>query len=139
MSEYKVVSPGRRSSLIALSARKNNQHQTHYCPGCGHGVAQKLIAEALGDLGVQDRTIMVSPVGCSVFVYYYFDTGNVQAAHGRAPAVATGLKRARTPSPLSSPTRATATWPRLARRKSSMRRTAARTSPCSSSTTRSTA
>jgi 2-oxoisovalerate ferredoxin oxidoreductase beta subunit len=53
-----------------------------------------LIAEALGELGVQDRTIMVSPVGCSVFIYYYFDTGNVQAAHGRAPAVATGLKRA---------------------------------------------
>ena len=56
-------------------------------------MAHKLIADALGELGVQDRTIMVSPVGCSVFVYYYFDTGNVQAAHGRASAVATGLKR----------------------------------------------
>jgi len=70
------------------------QHQTHYCPGCGHGVAHKLIAEALGDLGLQDRTILVSPVGCSVFAYYYFDVGNVQAAHGRASAVATGMKRA---------------------------------------------
>jgi 2-oxoisovalerate ferredoxin oxidoreductase beta subunit len=70
------------------------QHQTHYCPGCGHGVVHKLIAEALEDLGLQDRTIFVSPVGCSVFAYYYFDTGNVQAAHGRTPAVATGLKRA---------------------------------------------
>ena len=70
------------------------QHQTHYCPGCGHGVAHKLIAEALQELGVQDDTIFVSPVGCSVFAYYYFDTGNVQAAHGRAPAVATGVKRA---------------------------------------------
>jgi len=70
------------------------QHQTHYCPGCGHGVAHKLIGEALADLGLQDRTIVVSPVGCSVFAYYYFDTGNVQAAHGRAPAVATALKRA---------------------------------------------
>jgi 2-oxoisovalerate ferredoxin oxidoreductase beta subunit len=70
------------------------QHQTHYCPGCGHGVVHKLIAEALQDLGLQDRTIFVSPVGCSVFAYYYFDVGNVQAAHGRAPAVATGVKRA---------------------------------------------
>src|SRR3954451_1613614 len=70
------------------------QHQTHYCPGCGHGVVHKLIAEALTELGVQDRTVLVSPVGCSVFAYYYFDTGNVQVAHGRAPAAATALKRA---------------------------------------------
>jgi 2-oxoisovalerate ferredoxin oxidoreductase beta subunit len=69
------------------------QHQTHYCPGCGHGVAHKLIAETIAEMGLQDRTIFVSPVGCSVFAYYYFDTGNVQAAHGRTPAVATGLKR----------------------------------------------
>ena len=69
------------------------QHQTHYCPGCGHGVAHKLIAEALGELNAQDDTIFVSPVGCSVFAYYYFDVGNVQAAHGRAPAVATAVKR----------------------------------------------
>lgn len=70
------------------------QHQTHYCPGCGHGIAHKLIAEALADLGLQDKTIFVSPVGCSVFAYYYFDVGNVQVAHGRAPAAATGIKRA---------------------------------------------
>ena len=57
-------------------------------------MAHKLIAEALAELGVQDRTIFVSPVGCSVFAYYYFDMGNVQAAHGRAPAVATAVKRA---------------------------------------------
>jgi 2-oxoisovalerate ferredoxin oxidoreductase beta subunit len=69
------------------------KHQTHYCPGCGHGVAHKLIAEALEELGLQDRTIFVSPVGCSVFAYYYFDVGNVQAAHGRAPACATAIKR----------------------------------------------
>lgn len=67
---------------------------TTYCPGCGHGVLHKLIAEALEDYGVRDRTIFISPVGCSVFAYYYFHTGNVQVAHGRAPAVATGLKRA---------------------------------------------
>ncbi len=69
------------------------KNQTHYCPGCGHGVAHKLIAEALEELGLQDRTIFVSPVGCSVFAYYYFDVGNVQAAHGRAPACATAIKR----------------------------------------------
>jgi len=68
---------------------------THYCPGCGHGTLHKLIAEAVDDLGIRDRTILVSPVGCSVFAYHYFDVGNVQAAHGRAPAVATGIKRAR--------------------------------------------
>jgi 2-oxoisovalerate ferredoxin oxidoreductase beta subunit len=68
-------------------------HQTHYCPGCGHGVAHKLVAEAVEELGLQDQTILVSPVGCSVFAYYYFDVGNVQVAHGRAPAAATGLKR----------------------------------------------
>ncbi len=71
-----------------------NQDNTHYCPGCGHGVMHKLIAEAIDDMGIRDRTIMISPVGCSVFVYYYFDTGNFQVAHGRAPAVATGIKRA---------------------------------------------
>jgi 2-oxoisovalerate ferredoxin oxidoreductase beta subunit len=77
-----------------LYERKSElKHQTHYCPGCGHGVAHKLIAEALQDLGVQDKTIFVSPVGCSVFAYYYFDVGNVQVAHGRAPASATAIKR----------------------------------------------
>jgi 2-oxoisovalerate ferredoxin oxidoreductase beta subunit len=69
------------------------KNQTHYCPGCGHGVAHKLIAEALEDLGLQDKTIFVSPVGCSVFAYFYMDVGNVQLAHGRAPAGATGIKR----------------------------------------------
>jgi 2-oxoisovalerate ferredoxin oxidoreductase beta subunit len=79
-----------------LYERKSElKHQTHYCPGCGHGVAHKLIAEALQELGLQDKTIFVSPVGCSVFAYYYFDVGNVQAPHGRAPAAATGIKRSR--------------------------------------------
>jgi 2-oxoisovalerate ferredoxin oxidoreductase beta subunit len=78
-----------------LYERKSElRHQTHYCPGCGHGVAHKLVAEAIQELGLQDRTIFVSPVGCSVFAYYYFDVGNVQVAHGRAPASATGIKRA---------------------------------------------
>ncbi len=68
---------------------------THYCPGCGHGILHKMIAEAISDLGIQDKTIFISPVGCSVFAYYYFDTGNVQVAHGRAPAAGTGVKRSR--------------------------------------------
>jgi 2-oxoisovalerate ferredoxin oxidoreductase beta subunit len=67
---------------------------THYCAGCGHGLAHKYLAEAIDELGIQDRTVAVSPVGCSVFLYYYFDVGNTQAAHGRAPAVALGHKTA---------------------------------------------
>ena len=66
---------------------------SHYCPGCGHGTAHNLIAEAIDDLGIQDRTIFCSPVGCSVFGYYYFDVGNIQCAHGRAPAVASAIRR----------------------------------------------
>ncbi|NLI47563.1 MAG: 2-ketoisovalerate ferredoxin oxidoreductase [Acidobacteria bacterium] len=73
--------------------KSGNQAVTHYCPGCGHGIAHKYIAEALDDLKLTERTILISPVGCSVFAYYYFDVGNIQAAHGRAPAVATGIKR----------------------------------------------
>ncbi len=65
---------------------------THYCAGCGHGLAQKYLADAIQELGIQDNTVLVSPVGCSVFAYYYFDTGNTQAAHGRAAAVALGHK-----------------------------------------------
>jgi 2-oxoisovalerate ferredoxin oxidoreductase beta subunit len=67
---------------------------THYCAGCGHGLAHKYLADAIEELGIQDRTVAVSPVGCSVFLYYYFDVGNTQAAHGRAPAVAVGHKLA---------------------------------------------
>lgn len=69
-------------------------HSTHYCPGCGHGVAHRDLAAAIDDLGIQDRTVLISPVGCSVFAFYYFDVGNSQAAHGRAPAVALGHKLA---------------------------------------------
>ncbi|PKL11640.1 MAG: 2-ketoisovalerate ferredoxin oxidoreductase [Spirochaetae bacterium HGW-Spirochaetae-8] len=66
---------------------------THYCPGCGHGTIQKLIADCIDELEIQDRTVFLSPVGCSVFSYYYYDTGNIQCSHGRAPAVATGVRR----------------------------------------------
>jgi len=67
---------------------------THYCAGCGHGILHKLIAEAVAEMGIQDDTVFVSPVGCGAFCYYYFDCGNVAAPHGRASAVATGLSRA---------------------------------------------
>jgi 2-oxoglutarate ferredoxin oxidoreductase subunit beta len=66
---------------------------THYCPGCTHGIAHRLLAEAIDELGLRERTILVAPVGCSVFAYNYFEVDGCEAAHGRAPAMATGLKR----------------------------------------------
>jgi 2-oxoglutarate ferredoxin oxidoreductase subunit beta len=66
---------------------------THYCPGCTHGVAHRLVAEVLEEMGEVENTIGVASVGCSVFAYYYFDVDFVEAAHGRAPAMATGIKR----------------------------------------------
>ncbi len=65
----------------------------HYCPGCTHGIIHRLVAEVVDELGVREQTVGVGPVGCSVFVYEYFNCDMVQAAHGRAPAVATGIKR----------------------------------------------
>ena len=69
------------------------ENPLHYCPGCTHGIIHRLVAEALDELGVTGRTIGVASVGCSVFTYNYFNCDMVQAAHGRAPAVATGVKR----------------------------------------------
>ncbi|MDR0198684.1 MAG: hypothetical protein LBI08_02960 [Methanomassiliicoccaceae archaeon] len=69
--------------------------QFHYCPGCSHGIVHRLVAEAIDGLGIEGRTVGVAPVGCAVFAYNYFACDMVQAAHGRAQAVATGLKRAR--------------------------------------------
>src|SRR5438477_1458223 len=92
---YDVVHSKSHLFYPEYERKSDLKHQTHYCPGCGHGVAHKLIAEALEDLKLQDQTILVSPVGCSVFAYYYFDVGNVQVAHGRAPAAATAVKRSR--------------------------------------------
>lgn len=93
MDEKVIKNP---DSLYSEFTRKGGAAPTatHYCPGCGHGILHKLIAEAMDDLGIQDRTVMISPVGCAVFAYYYFDCGNVQVAHGRAPAVGTGISRA---------------------------------------------
>lgn len=85
----------RATSIYGQFDRKSGDHvTTHYCPGCGHGNLHKYIAEAIDELGVQDRTVLINPVGCSVFAYYYFDVGNIQVAHGRAPAAATAVKRA---------------------------------------------
>ena len=65
----------------------------HYCPGCGHGVVHRLIAEVIEEMGIQDKTIGIAPVGCSVLAYNYFDIDMQEAAHGRAPALATAIKR----------------------------------------------
>jgi 2-oxoglutarate ferredoxin oxidoreductase subunit beta len=68
---------------------------THYCPGCTHGIAHRLVAEVIDELDIRERAVGVAPVGCSVLLYKYFDVDMLQAAHGRAPAVATGVKRVR--------------------------------------------
>jgi 2-oxoglutarate ferredoxin oxidoreductase subunit beta len=66
---------------------------THYCPGCTHGIAHRLMAEVIDEMGLREKTIGVAPVGCSVFAYNYFNMDFVEAPHGRAPAMATGIKR----------------------------------------------
>ncbi len=65
----------------------------HYCPGCTHGIVHRLVAEVIDELGIEGNTVGVAPVGCSVFAYNYFNCDMIEAAHGRAPAVATGMKR----------------------------------------------
>jgi 2-oxoisovalerate ferredoxin oxidoreductase beta subunit len=95
MPEYQILHEKARSFYPRYTRKAEAQHQTHYCPGCGHGITHKLIARAIDELGIQDRVVLISPVGCSVFAYYYLDVGNVQVAHGRAPAAATGVKRSR--------------------------------------------
>lgn len=94
MTEEKIIK--KPEAMLEEYPRKGGSATTatHYCPGCGHGILHKLIGEAIDKLKIQDRTVMTSPVGCAVFAYYYFDCGHVQVAHGRAPAVGTGLSRA---------------------------------------------
>lgn len=65
----------------------------HYCPGCGHGTVHRMVAEVIEEMGIQDRTIGIAPVGCSVLAYNYFDVDFIEAAHGRAPAIASAVKR----------------------------------------------
>jgi 2-oxoisovalerate ferredoxin oxidoreductase beta subunit len=92
-SDYEVVHSKAKVFYETYERKEELQHQTHYCPGCGHGIVHKMLAKAIDELGIQNQTVLISPVGCSVFAYNYFDVGNIQAAHGRAPAVATAAKR----------------------------------------------
>ena len=85
---------------MAIVYQKTNgltDAELHYCPGCTHGIVHKLVAETLDEMDVLDRTIGVAPVGCAVFAYNYFNCDMHEAAHGRAPAVATGIRRASDP------------------------------------------
>src|ERR1039458_297199 len=75
--------------------RSLKQEPFRHCPGCGHSIAHCLVAESIDSLGIRDRVIGIAPVGCAVFAYDYFNFDMIEAAHGRPPAVATGLKRAR--------------------------------------------
>ena len=81
--------------MEAVFSRTNilKDNPTHYCPGCGHGIAHRLICELIEELGIEGRTIGIAPVGCAVLAYEYIDVDMVEVAHGRAPAVATGMKR----------------------------------------------
>ena len=81
--------------VIATRPRLLEDRSTHYCPGCGHGVVHRLVAEVLEELGVGPRTIAVAAVGCAVFAYDYLHVDFLEAQHGRAPAVATGIRRVR--------------------------------------------
>ncbi|HEY3390524.1 MAG TPA: thiamine pyrophosphate-dependent enzyme [Prolixibacteraceae bacterium] len=80
-------------NLVYAKSPLLNDDIMHYCPGCSHGVVHRLIAEVIDEMGIQEQTIGVSPVGCAVFAYNYIDIDWQEAAHGRAPAVATGIKR----------------------------------------------
>jgi 2-oxoisovalerate ferredoxin oxidoreductase beta subunit len=95
ISDYTVVHEKAQAFYENYDRKQELQHQTHYCPGCGHGIVHKMLARAIDELGIQDRSILIGPVGCSVFTYDYFDVGNISAAHGRAPAVASAAKRSR--------------------------------------------
>ena len=78
---------------VYTKPRLLNDNHMHYCPGCSHGVVHKLIAEIVDEMGLEDKTIGIAPVGCAVFAYNYVDIDWIEAAHGRAPAIATAVKR----------------------------------------------
>lgn len=90
MSNLDIVKP---ENLVYKKSNVLTENVMHYCPGCGHGTAHRLVAEVIEELGIQDKTVGVSPVGCSVLAYNYLDVDFQEAAHGRAPAVATAIKR----------------------------------------------
>ena len=85
--------PEQVESLIYEKPDSLTQIGTHYCPGCTHGIGHRLVAEVIDEMGMREDTIGVAPVGCAVFAYNYFNMDFAEAAHGRAPAMATGLKR----------------------------------------------
>jgi 2-oxoglutarate ferredoxin oxidoreductase subunit beta len=85
-----IIKPG---NLVYTKPKLLTEKTMHYCPGCSHGVVHRLLAEVIEDLGIEEKTIGISPVGCAVFAYNYIDIDWVEAAHGRAPAVATGISR----------------------------------------------
>ena len=80
-------------AIVFEKTRMLTDKPFHYCPGCTHGIIHRLVAEALDELGIGDKAVGVAPVGCAVFAYDYFNCDMMEAAHGRAPAVATGIKR----------------------------------------------
>lgn len=93
MAEISVQDIVKPENLVYKKANVLTDNVMHYCPGCTHGVIHKLIAEVIDEMGIQEDTIGVSPVGCSVLAYNYLDIDWLQAAHGRAPALATAAKR----------------------------------------------
>ncbi|MDR2469571.1 MAG: 2-oxoglutarate oxidoreductase [Tannerella sp.] len=90
MEQYEIIKP---ENLVYEKPRLMNNAAMHYCPGCSHGVIHKLIAEVTDEMGLAEKTVGISPVGCAVFAYNYLDIDWIEAAHGRAPAVATAVKR----------------------------------------------
>lgn len=90
MTRQDIIKPENR---VYAKPRLLNDNNMHYCPGCSHGVVHRIIAELLEEMGLEDKAVGVAPVGCAVFAYNYIDIDWVEAAHGRAPAVATGIKR----------------------------------------------
>lgn len=90
MKPEEIINPANR---VYARPRLLTEVNTHYCPGCSHGVVHRLVAELLDEMGLEDRAVGVAPVGCAVFAYNYIDVDWVEAAHGRAPAVATALSR----------------------------------------------
>ena len=87
-------------AIVYQKSKGLTDKELHYCPGCNHGIIHKLVAEVMEELGIIDETIGVCPVGCSVFAYNYFACDMLEAAHGRAPAVATGIKRTHPNTPV---------------------------------------
>ena len=90
MTREEIIKP---ENLVYKKPTLMNDNPMHYCPGCSHGVVHKLIAEVIEEMGMEDKTVGISPVGCAVFAYNYLDIDWQEAAHGRAPAVATAVKR----------------------------------------------